>query len=310
MRIALAAALLATGAPASAAFNAYYCWAPDAASGKVFMSEVRTGGVPDRVAFAPKWAAWLRASGRAQGDIQPICTMRETADEVARARAALPVESCRECGTARDFVDATMAGGSTPPPRPKAAAIVVRHETGPKTEYPWIIAWGNNETGRIVWATGPNSYETERRVAAKAYANKKAGWAPLVASRSIGFGAAMCTRDKSRVRFFTVYPRASFKDAVTEARQRAELAARATGQQPFLCGGWLANDPTGKPAPATLIDLVRGGIRLLVTSSGKSEPICVNHRGRIISKGDGSVPGTGRCAVEFVRSSGASGVRG
>lgn len=302
MRSLFAALALFVASPASAALNAYYCWAPDAASGKVFMSEVRSGGVPDRVAFAPKWGAWLKSSGRAQGDVRPICTMRESTDQVERARSALAVETCPECGSAREFVDAPMAG-SAPSRLPlKQVEVTIRHETGPKAVNSLFIVWGNIETGRIVRAQGGD--DTERRVARKAYANKQIGWAPLIESRTPGFGAAMCLRDKKRFRFFAVHPRASFRDALDEAKRRATAAGRASGQTPFVCGGWYANDSTGRPTDPTVIDLIRGGIRLMVTSRGLAGQ-CVDRAGFIRLRN-----GSGRCAIEFVRSGGNGGVRG
>ena len=298
LRLRLAAsvvlAMVASAAHADPRF--YYCWAPDPASGKVFVSETRpVGPIAERASYGATYSAWLRANGKIASEVQAYCMMRDTEEGIAQSRAALPVETCRECGSARNFVDAAM-GGPARPARPASIAArpvaPVRTATVPPNtpakpapkpavagNGPWIIVLGNVELGRTVWSQG--GADLQQRVDAMALKIASSGWTTLVSARTPGAGAAMCVKDGNRIRFFTVFPRQTYKQAIGEAQAQANAFAGKVRQTSFSCGAWVANDRSGITKEKGVIDYLKDGLFEMVSTKCDETlpPVVVNNYG-------------------------------
>jgi hypothetical protein len=67
------------------------------------------------------------------------------------------------------------------------------------------------------------------------------GWKPLLANTVAGAGAMFCFRPKGGgdVRFFVAQGKASMKEAVVDARQRAITAVAGSGPVVCICGIWI-----------------------------------------------------------------------
>jgi hypothetical protein len=278
LRLLLTIALGIAATAARAEPKYYYCWAPDPASGKVFMSETRPlGPVAERAGNAAKYSAWLKASGKVSGNIQAYCMMRETEEGVAQSRAALPVENCPACGSARNFVSAPMSGrtlqasktpGISAQPvtmKPAAPSRSAGSASPPSAQKPaasngapWIIVLGNINLGRTVWSQG--GADLEQRVNAMAQKIAPSGWVTLISARVAGAGAAMCVKDGNRIRFFTAFPRPTYKEAVREAQAEANIFAGSVREISFSCGAWVANDRSGTAKEKGLIDYIKDGL--------------------------------------------------
>jgi hypothetical protein len=327
MRLALLVrAIVALGlglaaAPALADPAYYYCWAPDPATGKVWVSETRpVGPMAERGTYGAKYAAWLKATGKTATTIPAYCAMRDTMESIERARAALPQESCRECGGARDFTDASMGGRPTIParrvtasPQPIAPRLPQIAPQSPEkrplqtAEGPWIVVLGNVNLGRTVWSQG--GADLRQRVDAMAHKIAPSGWITLVSAREKGAGAAMCVKDGQQVRFFSIFPRATSKDAIKAAQVEANAFAGKVHQTSFICGLWLANDYSGTPKPKSLYDYIKDGLyeRLKGECDGNLPPIEVNNYGLRIGGAEEPTDGSRPCRVHRAT---AIGVRG
>ena len=119
----LAVALLVAGgaAPAQSGGLVYfYCYAPDPASGTVFMSPaLPVGPVAERTAYGAEFVAHLKQQGRLRGAAQGYCSMKPSLEAVALAQSRLPKENCAECAGASRFEGVAWNRGgkaAAPPP--------------------------------------------------------------------------------------------------------------------------------------------------------------------------------------------------
>lgn len=102
-------------APASAqGLNWFYCYAANAKTGTVYVSDVHAiGPVGERASYGPDFAAFLAKSGKAPAGTQAYCVMRGTEREIATGLTNLSRE-CTTCGGADKFEQvAWPRGGKT-----------------------------------------------------------------------------------------------------------------------------------------------------------------------------------------------------
>lgn len=90
--------------PASAqGLNWFYCYAPDARSGTVYVSDVQAvGPVSERALYGTEFSRYLVAKGKLVAGGQAYCVMRATEREIERGQQEL-AQHCTECAGANKF---------------------------------------------------------------------------------------------------------------------------------------------------------------------------------------------------------------
>jgi hypothetical protein len=140
--LAVLVILATVHATPAAAFDLqwFYCYAPDPATGKLFVSDRQPiGPVAERAQYGAEFTRHLRAQGLIAQDVQAWCVMRSTAAEIERGMADL-ARDCRECNGAMRRQDVKWPRGATPLAGPApAAATTAGGKPGSATPPPiWL----------------------------------------------------------------------------------------------------------------------------------------------------------------------------
>lgn len=113
-----------------------------------------------------------------------------------------------------------------------------------------------------------HDHENPKSTAAKR-ANEKTpggGWEPMLVSDTPGYGSMFCLRLNGVTRFFIASGKGTGNEAITEARDQANAAARGTGQTTYWCGAWNntnryplePGEPSETPSPSQGSNTVTG----------------------------------------------------
>lgn len=315
--VAFALFLAGTAAPAAGQGTLYfYCYAPDPASGTVFMSQAQpVGPVSERAGYGAAYVAYLRSTGRVGSDVQGYCTMRSSEREIARAQAALPRESCPECAGAKRFEGVawpraegrTLAAPAAVTVAENIAKPAPRSETPQLTNTtpshdPLIVILGNEETGKLIkLSNGPDLLEAAQK---QARTIRSTGWKTLLVSRAPGFGASVCVESGGQFRFFIAHGLASQREAVGEARAAAKSYSSRSGGTEKICGApWRAGHEPIEQEDQTATDVVKDFIREQSTCDTTLPEVVDEKAARLHAAPDGRLP----CVQ---RTSTGTGVRG
>jgi hypothetical protein len=133
-----------------------------------------------------------------------------------------------------------------------------------------IVYWGNANTGVAVRVI--NRIDGDKIAEAEVKKLGGDGWTLLEQSNAPGFGAAMCTRQSGKVRFYTAHGFATGKDAVDAAKAKASAA----GGVAWLCSRalWKVPQP-GSAQSGGMIDAAKGAVGKAVTCK-ETEPSLVD----------------------------------
>lgn len=143
-------------APASAqGLNWFYCYAPNAATGVVYVSDVHAvGPVSERAGYGNEFAGFLASRGKLPAHAQAYCVMRATEQEVVRGQQSV-TELCSECGGATTVEHiAWLRGGQ----RGRQLATPVPAADASLGERPRGAARGSVATGRTEPVEGVGAY--------------------------------------------------------------------------------------------------------------------------------------------------------
>jgi hypothetical protein len=268
----------------AAELDVFYCYAPDVASGVVYLSQaLPVGPIGERAGYGREFAGWLRSNHRVGGDVQAYCVMRATADEIARAQASLSSEPCPECAGLTRFVpvnwprerahapptiraDTVARGTSADPDRPP------RHAAGTV-----LVVMGNVETGKLLVVS--NQSDAVSAAQSQARMIRPTGWKTLLTTSEPGFGAAFCVRHGDATRFFLAHAQPSMKEAISRARESAAPYAAETSQEARICGApWNAQAGEMPPREEGVIDALKDAIREEVTCDRDAKAADANSR--------------------------------
>lgn len=267
----------------------FYCYAPDPASGTVYVSSVQSvGPISERSAYGRDFGAYLRSRGILTSAVQAYCTMRHSRAESERAQHALMTEPCSECGGATRFAHVEWAR-NTPPSTPKNATAVgidpkpatvespsvatqlPTRASAADDSQPTLVVLGNGETGALlVERSGADPLQAAMQ---KARALHPTGWDVLLATQAGGFGAAMCVKHLDQVRFFVAHGASGIQQAISAAREEGQAYATATGEEMYLCGRpWVGRQPLiDAPEPTLMDDVIDTTRSLFVCRSHPEE---------------------------------------
>ncbi len=160
-----------------------------------------------------------------------------------------------------------------------------------------VVVLAHPPSGDFVIVQNRPSPRTEAMQRANAK-GRGAGWKPLLSSTVPGYGAMFCFRPKGGdVRYFIAEGKATGKEAIADARARANAAATGTGVFTSICGNWnnlntypleaqpgmpatrqaagpLPGDDAGprKEGERGLIELIKHQVRDHVTCDPKQQP--------------------------------------
>ncbi|KAF1694083.1 hypothetical protein CSC65_10530 [Pseudoxanthomonas daejeonensis] len=248
VRLSIIAFLLAGSASLPAqALSHFFCYVPDPASGVVFVSPVMPiGPVPERSGYGAEFVQYLRGKGALRGQAQGYCTMRPSAEAIARAQSLLPQESCPECAGATRFqgvpwtrkgVAAAAPAVASAPARGKPSSSIEILSFDSPDSPAWLLVMGNRNNGRVVVAGNRPSRQAVEKLEAK-FATAD-GWKTLLMTSSRGAGAVVCVPEAGETRFFLANEQESTDKAVMEARQFAlqNIDHAIPTAQLKVCGG-------------------------------------------------------------------------
>lgn len=258
----------------------YYCYAPDPATGTVYMSQPQAAGpVAERSSYSRAYVDYLRKTGKLKNDIQAYCTMRSSIAELEQSRSKLPYEPCPECVGVRRFesapwprngslakneIEATRVDRKEVLPAPKiskAAQLPLEKKVADELI---IVVMGNAETGKLVKLS--NQANLRARTEAQAFSIRPTGWKTLLASATAGFGVAVCVEKEGVTHFFVVHGVETQKAAVDQARQKARAFVAENGGAEKACSApWQIGNGLDTFPEASAIDVIQDLIKEQVT---------------------------------------------
>lgn len=216
----------------------FYCYATNAKSGTVYVSDMhRVGPVGERASYGQGYARYLAAKGKVPSGTQGYCVMRATEREIERGQLELTAR-CDECGGADKFeqvawlrngkdVGVLLAGKLDR--KPSAPDKPAEADAAAPTETPrgaGVYAWGARGETDIVMSIN----ETNGGALARLKADLQGGkWTNILsADRCPGWGA-ISYASNGEERFY--YAARGAEDEGEASRKALEFAERAAERQ-------------------------------------------------------------------------------
>ena len=286
--IALLALLFAVPAAAQGP-RYFFCWAQDATSGRVYVSDVQdVGPVNERAGYGAEFTRYLSGKGKVPAGTQAYCAMRPTIEEMRRGIADLPA-SCGGCRNPTAFEAVTwprggktaanlLAGRLLPPPG--SAPPKPEESAPPPADGAPAFALGRLDKTEVVFTVNEDNGRTLTRVKADLRGGK---WTSILDGDRCRGWLAIAHASGPEGRVYFVSRGADDEGAASRrALERAEAHASAQGAE--WRSGVLAafhNDyrPALEPAKG-LIDGAKERLRASITRDCAEPPgVVVGSRG-------------------------------
>jgi hypothetical protein len=282
-QIVALAALLCAAPAAAQGLTHFYCYAPDAATDTVYMSQaLPVGPVGERGGYGREFVAYLMRKGVLSKPVQAYCTMRTSSADIDRSRHALAEEGCAECGAASHFEDVTWPRGGAPsqgastshiaaaPKMPQPSTLPPPDEPlragQPKPGVPLAVVMGNTSTGEVVIAMLGDDPRREARDAAAQHGGD--GWQVIYTARRpfafVTFACVVEGEGDARTFHFFSGDDTDFKTARAEAWKRAAGKAAETEAPIVECGKTLNIPGRAKARETGIVDYAKGVVRQLI----------------------------------------------